>query len=102
MDQRTELIKPMLRISEIGKWNGAVTLHVEGRLIGPWVPEMRAACEAAQREHELQLDLGDLEFVDDSGIRLLLGLLGQGVALDSAPPFIREQLRIARGEKSST
>jgi hypothetical protein len=53
------------------------------------------------REHKLHLELGDLEFVDGNGIRMLLGLQGHGVALDSAPPFVREQLRIAGGEESS-
>ncbi len=35
----------MLKISQGRIVNGIVTLKVEGRLVGPWVGELREACE---------------------------------------------------------
>jgi len=36
----------MLKISQAGKANHSVTLKLEGRVVGPWVGELRQICEA--------------------------------------------------------
>lgn len=72
-----------------------MALRVEGRITGPWVEELRRACETHALHHEihLSLDLGDIAFADAAGIALLRELLGRGVDLMRATPFIAEELK---------
>lgn len=72
-----------------------VALRVEGRITGPWVEELRRACEthALHDEIRLSLDLADIAFADAAGIALLTELRGRGVDLRSATPFIAEELK---------
>jgi hypothetical protein len=53
-------------------------LRVEGRLVGPWVEELRAACE---RHPTRVLDLRGLQTADDEGLLLLRRLAGEGTTL---------------------
>ena len=84
----------MLKISE-PKTNHAVTLKLEGRLVGPWVEELRAACEshiAAGRD--VRLDLTDVTYADRGGVVLLTNLEKRGVELLNCSPFLTEELKI--------
>jgi hypothetical protein len=55
------------------------TLKLEGKLVGPWVGELEAACrEAMALGERLCLDLHAVSFVDADGVRLLRELLGRG------------------------
>jgi ABC-type transporter Mla MlaB component len=86
----------MLKISQMGRANHAVTLRLEGRIVGPWVAELSLACERALTEGRLlKLHLADVEFMDTPGVALLVDLRSRGVAFVSPPPFIAEQLRTA-------
>jgi ABC-type transporter Mla MlaB component len=88
----------MLKISE-PLANHAVTLKLEGRLIGPWVAELKKSCEehlAAKRS--INLDFADVTFADRAGLALLLRLRSQGVTLVNCSPFMEEELRTATGE----
>jgi len=85
----------MLKISQAGRAQHSVTLRLEGRIVGPWVVELRRLCEAALAEgHALQLHLAEVEYMDRDGIALLSGLRTQGVSLTEAPPFVSAQLKI--------
>jgi hypothetical protein len=49
-------------------------MKLEGKLVGPWVPECRQAwlaLESSRSAKKLTLDLCGVMFVDDSGIALL-------------------------------
>jgi ABC-type transporter Mla MlaB component len=84
----------MLRISEIQPPNHGVTLRLEGRVAGPWVAELLKACEdvlAAGRV--LKLDLGEVEFLDASGVALLSSLRSRGVPLIACSMFVETQLK---------
>lgn len=86
----------MLKISQIGPVTPAVILRLEGRIVGPWVAELRRACEEAlTADRPLKLHLADVEFMDAQGVALLSGLGSRGVALLECPPFAAEQLKRA-------
>lgn len=83
----------MLKISD-PQPNHAVTLKVEGRLVGPWVNELSSVCEqqlATQRP--LNLDVAEISFADQAGLILLRRLRGSGVRLLNGSPFLEEELR---------
>jgi ABC-type transporter Mla MlaB component len=74
--------------------SSSVTLRLEGRLAGPWVGEVRKACEKIIGEgRKLELDLTDVSFVDNAGVALLSHYQSRGVALADCSPFLREQLK---------
>jgi anti-anti-sigma regulatory factor len=86
----------MLKISEIKSAPPSVVLHLEGRIVGPWVDELRQVCAQHLLEgHRLQLQLADVEFMDAEGVALLASLRSRGVTFVDAPPFVAEQLKIA-------
>jgi len=89
----------MLKISE-PLTNHAVTLKLEGRLVGPWVSQLREICEAhlAQAQRG-KLDCADVIYADHSGVLLLLNLRARGVELVNCSPFLAEELRTAPAER---
>lgn len=84
----------MLKIEPVETTRGLVTLKLEGRVIGPWVAELRHSCESVlARKTRLVLDLAEVSFVDLEGVALLLGLADRHVRLVSCSRFVAEQLK---------
>jgi len=84
----------MLKISKVGTANYSVTLKLEGRVVGPWVEELRQACELLLAERrKLKLDLTDVSFADAAGVGLLSNFKSCGVLLKNCSPFVQEQLK---------
>jgi hypothetical protein len=85
----------MLRITVVESSRSAVSLRVEGRITGPWVEELRTACDVhtSPDEVQLSLELADVSFVDGAGIVLLKELRTRGVGLLRATPYLAEQLK---------
>ena len=85
----------MLRISVREESDAEnVVLVLEGRVIGPWVEELRAACAPHLKDsRSLILDLAGVSFADAEGIELLAGLLERRITLANASPFLRQQLQ---------
>lgn len=85
----------MLRITVVESSKIAVTLRVEGRITGPWVEELRKACNLHTFSDEVQLflELEDISFADAAGIALLRELRNRGVGLIRTTPFLAEQLK---------
>ena len=84
----------MLKISQAVKVNHSVTLKLEGRVVGPWVGELRKVCEAIMTEgRALKLDLTDVTFADASGVSVLSSFKSRGVTLSNCSPFVEEQLK---------
>lgn len=86
----------MLRISTIekpGERSGErpgreIALRLEGRLIGPWVSELRESCERVlARDGRLTLDLAGVSFIDADGVALVQNLMGQ-VPVTNCSPFV--------------
>ncbi len=84
----------MLRISSTEGGSHTVTLRLEGRIAGPWVAELREACERrVAAAGSLKLDLAEVSFVDQEGVELLSELRLRGVLLVECSPFVEEQLK---------
>ena len=84
----------MLKISQAEKANHSVTLKLEGRVVGPWVVELRQVCETLLTEGQpLKLDLIDVTFVDANGVAVLSNLKSRGVTFANCSPFVDEQLK---------
>jgi hypothetical protein len=71
-----------------------VVLKLEGKLLEPWLDELRGACDVPEQSEGLHLDLSGLHFADSSGVTLLRSLAGQGAALSGCSPFIAGLLEI--------
>ncbi|MGE5194474.1 MAG: hypothetical protein ACM3U2_18445 [Deltaproteobacteria bacterium] len=82
----------MLRIthSEQNAWDRTVKL--EGKLLRPWVDEVRSLFIAGESGTLPRLDLSCLRFADRDGTELLRQLLAQGVRITSCSPFVAELL----------
>lgn len=86
----------MLKISQAGKINRSVTLKLEGRVVGPWVDELKQVCEPLVKSGcSLSLDLAEVTFADEGGVALLVNLRARGVKPLSRMPFVEEQLKSA-------
>jgi len=77
----------VLRITHSG-YRTVAALEVDGKLIGPWVDELRCVIAALPAEDAKRLNLERLEFADPSGLRLLHRLRREGVDLVGVPPLI--------------
>ncbi|HVY71164.1 MAG TPA: hypothetical protein VHH73_14630 [Verrucomicrobiae bacterium] len=87
----------MLRITNGPAVDHRVTLQLEGRVAGPWVGELRRLCEPVLgKGHSLFLDLANVTFLDEEGVRLLQTLRAQGCQIVGASPFVIEQLKAPR------
>ena len=84
----------MLKIDSVTTGSGTATLSLEGRLIGPWVEELRLTCLGELGSGtDLTLDLAGVAFVDRAGIELLRTLADRHTRLSNCSPFVAEQLK---------
>ncbi len=86
----------MLRISEVELLNDAMTLRLEGEMIGAAVEEVRQLiAQSLAAGQRLTLDLAELRFVDRDGVALFKELAGHQVQFINCSPFLNEQLKDA-------
>lgn len=84
----------MLRISIAAQTEDVITLRLEGRVIGPWVSELRTACEEVFSQGKgVSLDVAEVTFMDREAVALLRKLNGHVVTLVNCPPLLIEQLK---------
>jgi len=84
----------VLKISVTSQSREATSFQLEGKLVGPWVEELRRLSDAAlARGQEVSLDLERVWFVDSKGIALLRDLAQQKVAQINCSQFISQQLQ---------
>ncbi len=86
----------MLRITHSGSIKLA-TLDLEGKLLGPWVDEVRAIVAKLRTKDAVRLNLRGLSFADPNGIALLHELKRDGVALSGCTPLIAGLLASRQG-----
>jgi hypothetical protein len=67
------------------------TLRLEGKLVGPWVDELRRAVEVASGEN-LHLDAGAVSYADPDGIDLLRKISAAGAIFSASSGFVAELL----------
>ena len=72
------------------------TIGLEGKLLSPWVDEVRSAVAVARAGGAVRLNLENLQFVDPAGAELLRELQERGgVRLIAASPFVEALLAAA-------
>jgi hypothetical protein len=83
----------MLRISVSARSSGGAMVAVEGKVIGPWVEELRGTCERCLHGNApVTIDLATVAFVSHEGAELLRRLRQRGALLVNASAFVTEQL----------
>lgn len=88
----------MLKISQTETRGHSITLKLEGRVVGPWVEELRRICEPILAgNHALELDLAEVSYADSEGVATLTSLKSRRVKLKNGSPFIEQQMKIAEG-----
>ena len=85
----------MLRIVTTEPPAGGPVLHLEGRIIGPWVEELRRTCDGLLASGPIALDLSHVSFVERRGVELLRALDTRGVPLLHCSAFVAEQLKVS-------
>ena len=90
----------MLKITRLDAAGEEAVFKLEGRLVGPWVAELRgiAQTELAQ-DRRLALDVSALSFLDRKGEELLRELVHRRVRLESPTGFIQELLKGTGGSR---
>ena len=84
----------MLKISQVGAANHSITLRLEGRVIGPWVGELRHVCEPLLGERCIvELDLAGVSYVDADGVVALASFKARGAELKNCSPFVGQQMK---------
>ena len=85
---------------------GELRFRLEGRLSGAWVGELRQCWHTALstvHSRKTTLDLGEVDYVDTDGQRLLTEMFQQGVHLKAVTPLIREVVQeIERAGRCAT
>ena len=83
----------MLRITTIHE-NQHATLKLEGKLLEPWLDELRSASARAKEvSGRVGLDLANLTYADAAGSQFLRSLFHQNVSVSARSPFVAELLR---------
>lgn len=84
----------LLKISIADRTEKVTTLRLEGRVIGPWVAELRTVCEEVfSHGRSVSLDVAEVTFMDREAIALLRKMNGLVVTLVNCPPLLTEQLK---------
>ena len=86
----------MVKISEVPAVNGKKIIKLEGQVVGPSVTEVETFCHRfLEKEGSLTIDVGDVLYLDRSGVTLFKDLLARQVKLINCNPFLTELLRSA-------
>jgi hypothetical protein len=84
----------LLKISIADQTEKVTTLRLEGRVIGPWVKELRTVCDQEISEgRSVSLDVAEVTFMDREAVALLRRLNGNVVTLLNCSPLLTEQLK---------
>jgi hypothetical protein len=89
----------VLKITRLKPGSSSHSWKLEGRLVGPWVAELRQLAETELAgSGGLSLDVSDLSFADRGGEALLRELVSRRVRLERPSGFLRELLDGERGQ----
>jgi anti-anti-sigma regulatory factor len=84
----------MLRLTRSALTHATQTIKLEGKLLGPWVDEVRKECAAGTDPSGwTSLDLSALTFVDAVGAGLLRDLIDRGIEVVACSTYVAELLR---------
>jgi anti-anti-sigma regulatory factor len=65
------------------------TLNLEGKLLEPWIEEVRTAVADARARGVVRLNLDELRYMDHAGVELLRGLRKDGIELTGGSALIQ-------------
>ena len=83
----------MLKITETARNDSSRTFKIEGKLLGPWVDELRNVCtQPLNRAEQLGLDLAAVTFVNAAGAEMLRELIRKGIIITQCSAFVAELL----------
>ena len=86
----------MLKISIIHRADEGIQFQLEGKIIGPWVEELRRLSDQALSQQKvISLDLDKVWFIDPQGVELLRDLAKKRVTQINCSPFVNQQLKEA-------
>lgn len=88
----------MLRITTSSSNGNDPCIRLEGKLLEPWVEEVRSLFTATAAGPLPRLDLAGITFVDAAGADLLRQLLNRGVEVASCAPYVAELLHLERNQ----
>ena len=84
----------MVKISEVQTTDGSMVVKLEGQVVGQCVTEVETYCYRALGKNEpLTIDVGEVLYLDRSGVNLFKNLLEQQVTLVNCNAFLTELLR---------
>jgi len=84
----------MIKMTISGEDKQFLTLKIEGKIVGLWVEELRKECEKClKRKNQLILDLSDVDYIDEKGVKILRGILGPRVQAIGLSFFLEGLLR---------
>lgn len=84
----------MLRITSTRSADSSIRIKLEGKLLEPWVAEVRGMFDDPASTPEL--DLLGVTYVDAAGADALQALLRQGVRIARCSPYVAEVLGLPR------
>ena len=83
----------MLKITETARNDSSRTFKIEGKLLGPWVDELRNVCtQPLNRAEQVGLDLAAVTFVNAAGAEMLRELIRKGIIITQCSAFVVELL----------
>lgn len=91
----------MLRVTQANGDHAGITLRLEGKLVEPWVNEVRQLLNDADQSVHHRLDLGSVSYVDGAGVELLRELVDRGVEIACSSLYVTELLRSRRERDKS-
>lgn len=80
----------MLRITRRILDHESELITLEGKLIGPWVEELRQVAGSTSRLRKI--DVSSLSFADADGLQLLRDILQEGAELTDGTSFVSSLL----------
>jgi hypothetical protein len=84
----------VLKISVVGDSDQAIEFALEGKLVGPWVDELRRLShDALSQNKSVSLNLEKVWFVDARGAALLRDLAGRQVSQYNSSQFVSQQVK---------
>jgi anti-anti-sigma regulatory factor len=87
----------VLKITELSRSDSAITFKLEGKVLAPWVDELRRICTEPPHElSQIHLDLDAVTFLDEAGVQLMRELIRQGITIAQCSGFIAELLHMDR------
>lgn len=87
----------MLRM-DLTQTEETTTIHVEGRIVGNWVDELRRVCvEQLGGPKHLVLDLSEVAFIDEYGVETLNNLTRNRVEVIGGSLFLTEYIEKTSG-----